>query len=80
MKYAFVQRHRCEWPISVQCRVLRISVTGYHEHFVRKANCWERQRLNLEYSRARLHSTLGYISLMQFEQVWLVNQPRHANS
>jgi hypothetical protein len=21
------------WPISVQCRVLRVSVAGYHEHF-----------------------------------------------
>ena len=38
MKYAFVQRHRRVWPISVQCRVLRISLAGYHEHFVRKAS------------------------------------------
>jgi len=32
MKYAFIQRHRRVWPISVQCRVLRVSVAGYHEH------------------------------------------------
>jgi hypothetical protein len=38
VKYAFVQRHRRVWPISVQCRVLRISLAGYHEHFVRKAS------------------------------------------
>jgi hypothetical protein len=30
MKYAFIQRHRRVWPISVQCRVLRVSVAGYH--------------------------------------------------
>ena len=38
MKYAFIQRHRRVWPISVQCRVLQVSVTGYHEHFVRRAS------------------------------------------
>jgi len=36
MKYAFIQRHRRVWPISVQCRVLRVSVAGYHEHWVRR--------------------------------------------
>ena len=38
MKYAFIQRHRRVWPISVQCRVLQVSVAGYHEHFVRHAS------------------------------------------
>ena len=38
MKYAFIQRHRRVWPISVQCRVLQVSVAGYHEHFVRRAS------------------------------------------
>ena len=46
MKYAFVQRHRRVWPISVQCRVLRISLTGYHEHFVRKASGAQRRHLS----------------------------------
>ena len=32
------------------------------------------------YNRARLHSTLTYVSPMQFEQDWLANQPRQANS
>ena len=36
MKYAFIQRHRRVWPVSVQCRVLEVSVAGYHEHFVRR--------------------------------------------
>jgi putative transposase len=34
----------------------------------------------LWYNRARLHSTLAYISPMQFEQDWLANQSRQANS
>ena len=46
MKYAFVQRHRRVWPISVQCRVLRISTAGYHEHFVRKASGAQRRHLS----------------------------------
>jgi Transposase len=35
MKYAFIQRNRLVWPISVQCRVLLVSVSGYHEHLAR---------------------------------------------
>ena len=31
-------------------------------------------------NRARLHSTLAYVSPMQFEQDWLANQSRQANS
>lgn len=45
MKYAFIQRHKKVWPISVQCRVLEVSVAGYHEHFVRRATAPERRHL-----------------------------------
>jgi len=48
VKYAFIQRHRREWPISVQCRVLEVSVAGYHEHFVRKASATQRRHLSDE--------------------------------
>ena len=34
----------------------------------------------LWYNRARLHSALAYISPVQFEQNWLANQPKQANS
>ena len=46
MKYAFIQRHRRVWPISVQCRVLGVSVAGYHEHFVRRASDDHRRHLS----------------------------------
>jgi hypothetical protein len=36
MKYAFIHRNRHQWPIRVQCRVLGVSVTGYHEHSRRR--------------------------------------------
>ena len=46
MKYAFIQRHRRIWPISVQCRVLQVSVAGFHEHFVRRASAAQRRHLS----------------------------------
>jgi putative transposase len=46
VKYAFIQRHRRVWPISVQCRVLGVSVSGYHEHFVRRASDAQRRPLS----------------------------------
>ena len=38
MRYAFIQRHRHVWPITVQCRVLNVSVSGYHGHVARHAS------------------------------------------
>jgi len=46
LKYAFIHGHRMTWPISVQCRVLRASMAGYHEHFVRKADAAQRRHLS----------------------------------
>ena len=48
MKYAFIYRNRRVWPISVQCRVLRVSVAGYHEHFVRRRDIVQRRHLSDE--------------------------------
>jgi putative transposase len=48
MKYAFIYRNRRVWPISVQCRVLRVSVAGYHEHFVRRRDILQRRHLSDE--------------------------------
>jgi transposase InsO family protein len=48
MKYAFILRNRRVWPISVQCRVLRVSVAGYHEHFARRRNTLQRRHLSDE--------------------------------
>ena len=37
MRYAFIERHCGVWPIVVQCRVLAVSTSGYHQHRVRQA-------------------------------------------
>jgi putative transposase len=34
------------WPISVQCRVLEVSVAGYNAHFVRRASAAQRYHLS----------------------------------
>jgi len=48
MKYAFICRNRRVWPISIQCRVLRVSVAGYHEHFARRRQVLPRRHLSDE--------------------------------
>ena len=37
MRYAFIERHRGIWPVVVQCRVLQVSASGYHQHRLRQA-------------------------------------------
>ena len=34
----------------------------------------------LWYNQTRLHSTLAYVSPMQFEENWLANKPRQASA
>jgi transposase InsO family protein len=46
VKYAFIQRHRRFWPIRVQCRVLEVSVSGYHQHLARRAKIAQRRHLS----------------------------------
>ena len=48
MKYAFIRQHRQRWPIRVQCRVLGVSVAGYHEHLARRRNPSLRRHLSDE--------------------------------
>jgi hypothetical protein len=48
MKYAFIQRHKLVWPISVQCRVLLVSVSGYHQHLARRVDIAKRRHLSDE--------------------------------
>jgi transposase InsO family protein len=48
MRYAFIRRHRGVWPIGIQCGVLKVSVSGYHEHFARQLRITERRHLSAE--------------------------------
>ncbi len=59
MKYAFIYRNKRVWPISVQCRVLRVSVAGYHEHFVRRRDRVERRHLSEEALLAHIRAVFA---------------------
>jgi hypothetical protein len=48
MKYAFIQRHKQVWPVSVQCCVLLVSVSGYHQHLARRVHIAQRRHLSDE--------------------------------
>ena len=39
MKYAWIERHGQQWPLSLDCEVLRVSVSGYLEHRHRRDAC-----------------------------------------
>ena len=36
MKYAFIERHRRDWPVSIQCSVLDVSARGFHQYLHRR--------------------------------------------
>ena len=46
MRYAWIERHKWHWPVSVQCEVLGVSPSGYHQHFRRRAGPEQRKRLS----------------------------------
>jgi putative transposase len=46
VRYAFVERHKRVWPIRVQCRVLGVSVSGYHQHVRRRTQIAQRRHLS----------------------------------
>ena len=48
MKYAFIERNRHIWPIRVQCGVLGVSVSGYHQHLARLKKITKRRHLSDE--------------------------------
>src|SRR5277367_3150682 len=56
VKYAFIQRHKRIWPIRVQCRVLRVSVSGYHQHLARRREIARRRHLSDEALLAQIRA------------------------
>ncbi|MGF7212433.1 hypothetical protein GGE65_007060 [Skermanella aerolata] len=36
MKYAFIERHRRDWPVSIQCSVLDVSARGFYQYLDRE--------------------------------------------
>ena len=48
MRYAFILRNKLVWPICVQCRVLAVSVSGYHQDQARRRKIASRRHLSDE--------------------------------
>ncbi len=38
MKYAWIAEHKIQWPVTLACEVLEVSVSGYFEHWQRKGS------------------------------------------
>ena len=36
MKYAWIARHKTQWPVTLACEVLEVSASGYFEHWRHK--------------------------------------------
>ncbi len=47
MKYAWIERNRRHWPISLACEVLGVSPSGYHERKAREIGDTSRPRRNI---------------------------------
>ena len=45
MKYAHIDRSRHLWPVRVQCEVLQVSFTGYHQHQLRRRKIATRRHM-----------------------------------
>lgn len=37
MKYAWIARHKTQWPVTLTCEILEVSASGYFEHWRRKS-------------------------------------------
>ena len=72
MRYAFIERHRTEWPIVIQCEVLRVSRSGFYSWRKRPPSVTATRRAALTqevrevhrisretYGAVRVHQALG---------------------
>jgi putative transposase len=46
MKYAWIEKHKRQWPVCVQCRVLGVSSSGYRQHLARRKKVLTRRHLS----------------------------------
>jgi putative transposase len=55
VKYAFIERHRHIWPISLACEVLGVSPSGYHERKLRELPDTSRPRRSMSNDALLVH-------------------------
>ena len=54
MKYAWIERHSRQWPVSVACQALGVSPSGYHNRKARDVDS-ERARQRISNDALRVH-------------------------
>lgn len=55
MKYAWIERHRKDWPVSLACQVLGVSPSGYHERNRRERSPGDGPRRGLSNDALLVH-------------------------
>jgi transposase InsO family protein len=55
MKYAWIQRNRRHWPVSLTCEVLGVSPSGYHEYHHRDDACGDTLRRSISDDALLVH-------------------------
>ena len=56
MKYRFIEDHRRRWPVRIQCRVLKVSPSGYYDWRGRTPSNRRRRREQLAERVERIHA------------------------
>ena len=77
VKYEVIQRHEKEYPITVMCRILGVSRSGYYD-FLKRANGGERDAElaeQIRHCQERSRHTYGYRRVHQ----WLKQQDVYRN-
>jgi len=55
MRYSFIEGHREQWPVSIQCRVLNVSRSGFYAWCSRDQSMASRRRVELTKRIAEIH-------------------------
>ena len=55
MKYAWIERNRRQWPVSLACEVLGVSPSGYHQRKAREIADTSRPRRNISNDALLVH-------------------------
>lgn len=77
MKFGFVAKHREAWPVNLMCEALGVSRSGFYAWLVRPRKVYRSREqarsdvfdyIERFYNPTRRHSTLGYVSPIEFEK------------
>ena len=80
MKFVFIAKHRNIWPVAWLCDAMGVSRSGFHASLKTERTAGETYRTRNEaradvfdyierfYNATRCHSTIGYLSPVEFER------------